>query len=71
MGEVGYKKTEYLLDFSLRLNYLTEETHRRLQDLRNEVGKLLWKFYKPKLSDFIDQGILKKMQLPNKCHSLA
>ena len=39
-------ETEYLLDFSLRLKYLTVEEHKRLQDLRQEVGNLLWKFYK-------------------------
>ena len=39
-------ETEYLLDFSLRLNYLTTKEHKELQDLRAEVGKLLWKFYK-------------------------
>ncbi len=39
-------ETEYLLDFSLRLGYLTETKHRELQNLREEVGKLLWKFYK-------------------------
>jgi four helix bundle protein len=38
-------ETEYLLDFSLRLEYLTKESHKRLQDLRQEVGNLLWKFY--------------------------
>ena len=39
-------ETEYLLDFSLRLRYLTKEGHRCLQSLRQEVGNLLWKFYK-------------------------
>jgi len=39
-------ETEYLLDFSLRLNYLTIEKHKELQGLRIEVSKLLWKFYK-------------------------
>jgi len=38
-------ETEYLLDFSLRLKYLTQEEHKKLQDLRQEVGNLLWKFY--------------------------
>ena len=38
-------ETEYLLDFSLRLKYLTQEAHKKLQDLRQEVGNLLWKFY--------------------------
>ena len=39
-------ETEYLLDFSLRLKYFNQEEHKRLQDLRQEVGNLLWKFYK-------------------------
>jgi len=38
-------ETEYLLDFSLKLGYLNQEGHRKLQDLRQEVGNLLWKFY--------------------------
>ena len=38
-------ETEYLLDFSLRLGYFPVELHKRLQDLRQEVGNLLWKFY--------------------------
>ena len=39
-------ETEYLLDFSLKLNLLNKENHKELQDLRQEVGRLLWKFYK-------------------------
>jgi four helix bundle protein len=39
-------EVRYLLDFSLRLQYLTEKHHKALQDLADEVGKLLWKFYK-------------------------
>ena len=39
-------ETEYLLDFSLRLGYFTQEEHTKLQDLRREAGSLLWKFYK-------------------------
>lgn len=39
-------ETKYLLDFSSRLKYLSVEQHKRLQDLAQEVGKLLWKFYK-------------------------
>lgn len=39
-------ETEYLLDFSLRLKYLTQEQCKRLQVLRHEAGSLLWKFYK-------------------------
>ena len=39
-------ETEYLLDFALKLGYLSESTHKRLQSLRQEVGSLLWRFYK-------------------------
>lgn len=39
-------ETEYLLDFSLRLNYFDKKQHEKLQNLRQEVGNLLWKFYK-------------------------
>lgn len=39
-------ETEYLLDFSLKLGYFSKETHEKLQGLRQEVGNLLWKFYK-------------------------
>jgi len=39
-------EVEYLLDFSLKLNYLTIEEHKKLKNLHTEVGKLLWKFYK-------------------------
>ena len=39
-------ETEYLLDFSRRLGYLKDEHYRRISTLREEVGKLLWNFYK-------------------------
>jgi len=39
-------ETRYLLDFSLRLKYLNSTTYTQLQDLAEEVGRLLWKFYK-------------------------
>ncbi|MDD3296882.1 MAG: four helix bundle protein [Candidatus Omnitrophica bacterium] len=39
-------ETEYLLDFSLKLGYFSQENHNKLQGLRQEVGNLLWKFYK-------------------------
>jgi len=39
-------EVEYLLDFCLRLRYLSREKCNFLQDLRSEVGRLLWKFYK-------------------------
>ena len=39
-------ETEYLIDFSLKLGYLNQNSHRKLQSLRKEVGSLLWNFYK-------------------------
>ena len=39
-------ESEYLLYFSERIHYLSNENHKRLDGLRNEVGALLWKFYK-------------------------
>lgn len=44
LGSVS--ETEYLLDFASRLKYLNEADHSRLQELKREVGSLLWKFYK-------------------------
>jgi len=39
-------ETEYLLEFSRKLGYLSENDYRELEELRNEVGRLLWSFYK-------------------------
>lgn len=39
-------EANYLLDFSSRLKYLDTDQHRRLHDLAQEVGRLLWKFYR-------------------------
>ena len=39
-------ETEYFLDFSLRLGYLTQENCDKLEQLRQEVGNLLWGFYR-------------------------
>ena len=39
-------ETEYLLEFCFRLTYLNEESYRKLESLRKEVGGLLWNFYK-------------------------
>jgi four helix bundle protein len=36
----------YLLDFSLRLGYLKQEDYGVFQNLHEEIGRLLWKFYK-------------------------
>jgi four helix bundle protein len=36
----------YLLDFSLKLKYIKQEDYGTLQCLRDEVGRLLWSFYK-------------------------
>ena len=34
------------LDFSIRLGYFDPDEHKKLQGLRQEVGNLLWRFYK-------------------------
>jgi len=39
-------ETKYLLDFSLRLKYISTLIHYDLSELASEAGKLLWKFYK-------------------------
>lgn len=38
-------ETEYLLELSNRLGYFKEGDYQELQNLRQEVGNLLWKFY--------------------------
>ena len=38
-------ETEYLLEFSLKLQYLSDEQFHNLESLRQHVGALLWKFY--------------------------
>jgi len=38
-------EVRYLIDFSGRLKYLSNEEQTTLQNLAGEVGKLLWKFY--------------------------
>jgi four helix bundle protein len=39
-------EVEYLLSFSQRLGYVTQEDYNRIEMLRSETGKLLWNFYK-------------------------
>lgn len=39
-------EVRYLLDFSGRLKYIDTEQLKILEDLAQEVGRLLWKFYK-------------------------
>ena len=39
-------ETEYLLEFCFRLKYLNEPTYKKLEDLRKNIGGLLWNFYK-------------------------
>jgi len=39
-------ETEYLLDLSKRLGYMKENEFKNVEVLRDEVGKLLWTFYK-------------------------
>ena len=38
-------EVEYLLEFCLRLEYLTKEAYQRLEGIRREAGALLWRFY--------------------------
>lgn len=38
-------ETEYLLGFSLRLNYFRQDVYDKVENIRQEVGKLLWRFY--------------------------
>jgi four helix bundle protein len=40
-------EVRYLIDFSSRFDYLSDEQRAILQDLADEVGRLLWKFYRP------------------------
>jgi four helix bundle protein len=39
-------ETEYLLDFSFRLNLFSDQSFGELYLLREETGRLLWRFYK-------------------------
>jgi four helix bundle protein len=39
-------ETEFLLNFSYRLGYLTEQEYKQLEALQSEVGKVLWSFCK-------------------------
>lgn len=39
-------ETEYLLEFSYSLNFLSTEQFQDLESLRRSVGALLWNFYK-------------------------
>jgi len=39
-------ETEYLLEFCFRLKYFSEESYNKLENIRKEVGALLWNFYK-------------------------
>lgn len=39
-------EVEYLLEFSCRSHFITKDEFNRLDQLRNEVGALLWGFYK-------------------------
>ncbi len=39
-------EAEYLMDFCKRLGYLSDQEYSQLDLLRDEVGALLWGFYK-------------------------
>jgi four helix bundle protein len=38
-------ETEYIIEFSKQLGYLTDCDYSKLADTRQEVGNLLWRFY--------------------------
>lgn len=38
-------ETEYLIGFAHDVGYLKQDEYQNLEDLRQEVGNLLWKFY--------------------------
>lgn len=42
----SFAETEYLLEFSFKLDYLKKVEYEQIQALRSEVGKLLWNFAK-------------------------
>ncbi|MEW5895315.1 MAG: four helix bundle protein [Candidatus Omnitrophota bacterium] len=42
----SFVETEYLIDFSLSLGFLSEQSYQKIAALRAEVGSLLWKFIK-------------------------
>lgn len=44
LGSVA--EVEYLLEFSYRMKYLKEEKFKTLENLRHQVGGLLWNLYK-------------------------
>ena len=39
-------EAEYLLYFSRKLEYITHDDYSKAEVLRNEVGRLLWSFYR-------------------------
>lgn len=39
-------ETEYLLDLSHELNFISDHEQKKVQQTRNETGKLLWSFIK-------------------------
>ena len=39
-------ETEYLIEFSTKLGYLSANDAQKLEALRAETGKMLWQFYK-------------------------
>lgn len=38
-------EVEYLLEFSMRLKYLEDQTYLNLENMRKEIGSLLWRLY--------------------------
>lgn len=39
-------ETEYLIDFSKRLGFITDPDYQEIDNLRKHTGALLWRFYK-------------------------
>lgn len=39
-------EVDYLLSFVLRLQYISDSDYKNLEDLRREIGAMLWRFYK-------------------------
>ena len=39
-------ETEYLLEFCFKINYLSADKYETIEKMRDDVGKLLWGFYR-------------------------
>ncbi|MFH1947209.1 MAG: four helix bundle protein [Candidatus Magasanikbacteria bacterium] len=43
------EEVRYLLEFSVEQKYLSDEEHRELEELLNEVAKIIWSILYPKV----------------------